>query len=257
MLIIQEPIPRTPKNIIFPGNIMPLKTTRKKPKPKSSSIKDLDIVSETKSPSKSILRSKKTSPSPSQKKNKKSRLIFFDEEKMKTFMSQVWKEMTRKHGVIEHLQEKLNDNTNKSKKRSLRIRKESVSIDKKQLRRKASKRKSSRKISRSGKNTKSKKQIKVEREKRKMICTDQVRRPPLRKNIKERGYFSTKSNLVKSEIDLTNFQSKEKSFKKKRKKKVQSRRSSTVDVNKNKEPLFKPKKVKAAVKSKNNLRSFE
>lgn len=245
-------MPRTPKNLIIPEDSMPIKNSRRKPKPLNSIARDFPPISLTKSPSKSILRSKRNSRSPSKKNEAKrgSRLLFFDEGKIKTFMSQVWKEMISNYGVIEQLQEKLKDTPRSRKVKKVIKTQVSFSPKKKSLRRKASKRASARRLSKSMKKIASRKVIKPDREKKKMVKTDQIRRPPRRKNAKEKAYFSTKSNLVKSEIDFIKLEKNEKSSKKKKKKKLKSRRSSTADFAIKKSPKTKSKKSKISTKSK-------
>jgi hypothetical protein len=229
---------------------MPLKASKKKRIKEINS--NINIPSLSKSPSKSILKGTKSNNSPSKRRNFdiSSKVVMFDEEKIKDFMAQVWREMINNYGMIEQLQGKLSKTPKKKKQKTkLSLDKNSferASIKKKKKRRKASKKKS-RSIKRTNKKSNSKVKIQ-QKKKNRLIKTEKLKRPPKKREKETREYFSIRDNRMNSELDIKNFEQELKSFKKKTK--IKNKRSSTVDTPKKVTSISKTKKEKKKVMSK-------
>jgi len=166
--------------------------------------------------------------------------VVFDEEKIKEFMAEVWREMINNYGMIEKLQGKL-AKTPKKKQNVISTNKNS--LDRSLVKKKIKKRQFSRKKSKS-KSKKSRSKGKLRNKKKnRLIKTDKLQKPPIKKGTKE--YYSIRDNRMDSEIDLTG-------LKKKSKVRLKKKRSSTMDNPKKSKQtsIKKPKKKKQKTISK-------
>lgn len=240
------PQPKTPENRL------PLKAPRRVRIKETESTSNLK-GSFSKSPSKSILKERRSSNSPkhSHSEDPKAKVVIFDEEKIKDFMAQVWREMIINYGVIEQLQTKLRKSSKKKKKKKSKDSSPLKTSLEQSPNQKKSKKQESRRTSKSIKKSSSKLKLK---KKIRLTKTDKVRKPPRRRGREEKDFFSIRDQRVHSEIDMVKFNEEERDSKLKAKKKKMTRRSSTVDTPKKLAHLTKPKKKKKN-RSKTNARS--
>lgn len=230
---------------------IPLKAPRRVRIKETSSTSNLkETIS--KSPSKSILKERRSSNSPlkSGLTEAQAKVVVFDEEKIKEFMAQVWREMIINYGVIEQLQTKLHKSSTQAKSKDRSANKSS--LEQSPMQKKVAKQ-SSLATSKSIKKTSSKLKLK---KKSRLNKTEKLRKPPRKRKEKEdKKYFSIRDHRMHSEIDMIKFEEQQSDSKKKGRKKKATRRSSTVDAPKKASYSTKPKKKKKKNMSRTNTQA--